>query len=256
MEPQLPIVTVVIPNHNYGHWIKDAVDSVILQDYPAKRIVIVDDNSKDSSVKTIRELYTGETIAVNENTISGHIDKTPLTTCILRQDGNKGFGPSLARNVGIKLAFHNTHIFMFLDADDYWLQGKISKSVAKIIESPDKIGVVYTDNYGLNVNTGAMIREYRPAFDYKRLLRQCYVHSGSAVTRLAFTQCGLYDPEMRTAEDWDLWIRISKKFLIYRIPEPLVVARNGEYNSTNSVPQEVWRQNWQRIGETIQQTYG
>ena len=257
MEPQLPTVTVVIPNHNYEQWIKQAIESVDEQDYPAKSIVVIDDNSKDGSLNKIAECFYGESKAVGNNIIMGRTKNgTPITVVIMIKEGDDGYGPSVARNVAIKLAWQKTHIFMFLDADDYWLQGKISKSVTKIIEAPDKIGVVYTDNYGLNIHNGVLIREYRPSFDVNKLKRNCFVHSGSAVTKLAFETCGLYDETMRTAEDWHLWLRISKQFLIYRIPEPLVVARNGSYNSTNSVNTNIWKENWQKIGVLIKQLYG
>jgi glycosyltransferase involved in cell wall biosynthesis len=255
MDERIPTVTVVIPNHNYGHWLEQAVDSVIDQDYPNKQIIIVDDNSKDDSDKRIVGLYDKDAMILGDVATRGFRRKHQLYSILLKQEGDKGFGPSFARNAGIKSTWKQTHIFMFLDADDYWLQGKMSKSVQKILEQPERIGVVYTDNYGLNVANGQITREYRESYDRNKLLRNCIVHSGSAVTRLALEVSGVYDTTMRTAEDWDLWIRISKSFMFHHIPEPLVVARHGSYNSTNSIGSEVWQKNWQKIAARIREVY-
>ncbi len=254
MDTRIPAVTVVIPNHNYSQWLAQAIDSVIAQDYPNKKIVVVDDNSSDDSLKVMAGLYETSQ-KVNEIAVAGLRAGTPLFCFGLKQDGTKGFGPSFSRNVAIRSLWEQTEIFMFLDADDYWLQGKMSKSVAKILQAPEQIGVVYTDNYGENVITGARTREFRHSYDRNKLLQQCIVHSGSAVTKFALDVSGLYDESMRTAEDWDLWIRLSKNFMFYHIPEPLVVARHGSYNSTNSVGLPVWQENWRKISQRIREVY-
>ena len=49
------LLTVLIPNYNYGKYIGKAIDSVLTQDYPAIELIIVDDGSTDGSVDEIRK---------------------------------------------------------------------------------------------------------------------------------------------------------------------------------------------------------
>ena len=250
----LPLVTVVIANHNYGQWLPHAVSSVLAQDYPNKQIVIVDDASTDGSVDIMKQ-FLPEVIDERES-IHGVLDGVNvLGLCDLQGVGFPNVGPAAARNLAIKATWKNTHLFAILDADDFWNQGKLSKSVGKFLENPERIGAVYTDNYSLNVHTENITREYRESFNFHRLLKHNMIHSGCVISKAALEQTkdifGYYDEMMRVAEDYDLWIRIAEKFLVYHIPEPLVTIRTGQHNTGNSIAPKVWQENWARISDKI-----
>src|SRR5690606_17455853 len=167
----------------------------------------------------------------------------------------KATGPSNARNLGMDACWPATDIFGFLDADDIWLSGKISKSVAKIMTDPQHIGLVYTDNDSLNVETGLQIREFRESFNYKRMLNHNMVHSQSLVTKQALQKVGLFDENLRVAEDYDLYLRIAEHFMLCHIPESLVVQRIHKNNTTNSIDMSVWQNAWKYIGQKLRQKY-
>jgi len=99
-----PTITVVIPNYNYGHWIEEAIDSVALDDYPKKKIIVVDDGSTDNSARKVFNLLNN-TRQVESNSIIGisgiykNIELT-LIAC------NENRGPSAARNIGVKSCSH------------------------------------------------------------------------------------------------------------------------------------------------------
>ena len=76
---QLPKVSVIIPNHNYAHYLGQAVDSVLAQTYQNTEIVVVDDGSQDNS----------------ENIVAGYGDRVRLI-----KQGNQGV--SAARNAGVR----------------------------------------------------------------------------------------------------------------------------------------------------------
>ena len=93
--------------------------------------------------------------------------------------------------------------------------------------------------------------EYKSIFSKELLHNECIVHSGStirsSVLEIVADENGYYDNNMRTCEDYDLWIRISNKYMIYHIPEVLTFVRNHKNNSTYTVDKKIWESNWLRI---------
>lgn len=257
LRPQLPVdmpvVTTVIANHNYGQWVGEAMRSVDAQDYPNKQLVVIDDGSTDNSWNVIKlvaslNVPTGVDLVKKNTAYTGRVGSTPTVAYHFDQAG----GPSRARNLGIKLAWPSTHIFAFLDADDIFLQGRLSKAVAKIMEDPAHIGGVYTDYETVSVDTGRIVREYKEPFSRDKLLRECMIHSACVVTKPALEKAGGYDEQLRVAEDYDLWLRITESFLILHIPESLMRVRVGSHNSTGQVKKEIWETCWKRVVEKTQ----
>ncbi len=244
-----PQPTILICNHNYGHYVTDAIQSAIDQKYPIKPIIcVVDDGSTDDSVNIIASLLFQDR-AVKTITQENGVKLTKFENLILISLPACQ-GPSLARNVGIEFTKEFTDFYMILDADDVMREEKTAK-FAQVLFLADQIGVVYADYDILNVVTGNIIREYKEPYSRERLLQECIVHSGAGIKKQALLdvadQFGYYDINMRTAEDYELWIRISQKYIIQHIAEPLTLVRVHNQNSTNTVSKETWQRNWQYI---------
>jgi hypothetical protein len=128
-----------------------------------------------------------------------------------------------------------------------------------ILEFPTTIGAVYSDYITLNAKTHLKIPVFKRAFNTQELLGNCIVHSGCVINTLALQAVvdnnQFYDEAMRTAEDWDLWLRIAERFIIKHIAEPLVVARIHGNNATAMYDMGIWQQNWNRIAQKIQQRH-
>ena len=90
-----PLVSVVIPNYNYGQYLRQAIDSVLAQTYPAIEIIVVDDGSQDKSEAIVRSY--GERV---------------------RLIAQRNQGVSVARNRGVQESAGE--FVAFLDADDAW----------------------------------------------------------------------------------------------------------------------------------------
>ena len=249
---QLPAVSIVIANHNHAQWIGDAMRSIADQDYPQKRIVVVDDGSTDNSWDVIRLVAGLNAPSVDLKKNVAHIGKLESTQ-VIAYHFDKAGGPSRTRNLGIKLAWQATHIFGFLDADDTYLPGKISRSVAKLLEDPERIGVVYTDYECENVQTGVILREYKEPFSRHRLLNECIISCPSLVSRTILEKAGLFDENLRTVEDYDLWLRCTELCVAAHIPECLVKLRVGAHSSTATVSKKDWEKNWQYVAAKTQQ---
>jgi glycosyltransferase involved in cell wall biosynthesis len=114
-----PVVTVLIDTFNYGHFIDEAIRSVLMQDFPAEQveIIVVDDGSTDDTRARVAQY-------------------AERVQYFYKPNG----GQASAFNFGIARA-HGEYIAL-LDADDYWLPSKLSK-VVQAFETALDVGLVY-----------------------------------------------------------------------------------------------------------------
>jgi glycosyltransferase involved in cell wall biosynthesis len=238
--------TVIIPNHNYGLWIGDAIKSVLNQTYPVSKIIIVDDGSTDNSLDVISEIV-GQSFDFNEYTGKAKIENELFRV----HHWTKAKGPSFARNYGIGLASQDESIeaYAFLDSDDFYDKYFIAKTTAIMSSDTDYIGVVYTDSIIEDIPTEVNITKYWEPFSRELLTVGNRLAMNSLVNRKAIDKCGMFDPDLRTLEDWDLWLRISEHFVLVHIPEVLFTMRNHNNNSTASVSSERWKENHKKVLE-------
>jgi hypothetical protein len=112
-------VTVLIDTYNCGHFIEEAIDSVLAQEFPPEQmeIIVVDDGSADDTTDRVRKY--GDRIQY-----------------FYKPNG----GQASALNLGIARA--QGEIVAFLDGDDYWLSGKL-QSIASEFEKNPETGMVY-----------------------------------------------------------------------------------------------------------------
>jgi glycosyltransferase involved in cell wall biosynthesis len=242
-------VAVIIPCFNHAEYLEQAINSVVEQEYLHKTIYFSDEQSTDDSwLKAVHMLDNYSPDMDNTLVATGTIRGVPAVL----SKSTEPKGPSAARNRLIKIAWENHDVFMMLDADDYYLPGKIGKSVAKFDDDTDNlIGIVYSDVIIYRHHSGLRIREYREPFSRVSLQQECIISNAPLVSKDALTKAGLYDESMRTAEDWDLWLRITHTHVAIHIPEALQVYRVTGKNASDVVPQSVWVENWQKIGARV-----
>lgn len=240
-----PSVTVIMPCHNHAEYVAEAIESVVSQNYLTKRLVVVNDGSTDDSSAVIYKMFD------NVQTVEGVFYGTIKGVETYLMTNEQAQGPSAARNKAIQAAIKKTDYFCMIDADDAYYQGKIKKSVEKAIEHPEVIGLVYTDAIIFNQKTGNKIREFREPYSRVRLEQECIISNTPMVSSLAFQTVGMYNTDMRTAEDWDLWLRVTSKFIAVHIPEALHMYRVTGKNASDVVPPEVWQRNWRLIQERL-----
>jgi glycosyltransferase involved in cell wall biosynthesis len=247
-------VNVLICNHNYAKWIQSSVNSVVNQDYENKAITLVDDASTDESVSLIVSMLDSKVEFEDRGeylVLDGTIKSVPIKIISLKSN----YGPSTARNAGIDLTLAETDIYAILDADDEFLQGKISRLVQEMNLQP-MIGIVYADYIIHDVKTGFEHVEYKKAFSQELLMNECIIHSGAFIKKQALIdvvdEFGYYDQTMRCVEDYDLWTRITEKYMAIHVPEPLTLVRVHPQNSTSSVDNSIWQLNWQRLSTKLQ----
>jgi len=208
------LVSVVIPTYNYAHFLCNAVDSVLAQTYRNIEIIVVDDGSSDNT----SEIAKGYGARIN-----------------YIYQANRGL--SAARNAGIRVA--GGEFIAFLDADDMWMPDKIMKQV-QVLKDHGAVGAVGSNLYQVDENLRDLAvvknKNYAPEKFSRELLFFNIVGGGGSSILLrkeCFRVAGLFDEELRAAEDWDMWLRISKKFSIRNIDEPLVKIRLGSYSMSH-----------------------
>lgn len=197
-----PLVSVIIPCYNYGHFLAEAIESVVQQAYPAKEIVVVDDGSAD------------DTAAVAA--------RYPEVRYIYQQ--NQGL--SAARNTGIEQS--RGDYLVFLDADDWLLPNALAVNVAQLQQHPQAAFVAGTytkvfDN-GQEPELMQVIIADQP---YQTLLSR-----GNFIAMIAavmFTRWSLrqfrYDITLTNCEDYDLYLAITQRHPIVQHNQQLAAYR-------------------------------
>ena len=199
-------VSVIIPTFNRAHTIARAVASVLYQTFTDYEVLVVDDGSEDATFEVLKPFRS-------------RVKCIPLP---------KNRGVSAARNRGVT----GTHspLVAFLDSDDYWLPGKLAAQVSFFSEHPEAVACQTEEHWirrGLRVNPKK--KHLKPSGDvFEPSLRLCVVSpSAVVVKRTLLEEVGLFDEDLPACEDYDLWLRISRKYPIWLIPEPLVIKEGG-----------------------------
>lgn len=202
-------VSVVIPAHNEDQYILDALESVTRQTYGhlIRKVIVVDDGSDDDTPELVGEYARQEAVVE-----------------LVRQ-ANQGL--AAARNTGIRES--DTEWVCFLDADDRWVPEKIETQWTAAARHPD-VELWYSDLWKFGdqehrVRVRGLPDERQQALvQYFR--RDCpIVPSTVMVRRRVFLNVGMFDSELRYAQDTEMWARIIARHPVRRIPEPLVYRR-------------------------------
>ena len=182
-------MSVVIPCYNQGDLLPDAIESTLAQTYPATEVIVVDDGSTDDTPGVI-ERY-GERI-----------------TSLRQANRERG----AARNAGAAKA--SGEVVGFLDADDWWLPGKVESDLSVFARHPEA-GLVHSPVLlgDLAGNVIGERREHPPEGRVLERLATCnFVAICSAlVRRKVFDAVGGFseDRELSGSEDWELWMRVA-----------------------------------------------
>lgn len=200
-----PLVSIVIPTHNCLEYLPTAVKSIFDQRIHNIEVLIIDDNSDDGTWEWLQKQK----------------EEYPQ----IRPYRLKGVGSARARNFALKRV--KADYIAFLDADDYWHDNKLIKQYHFHHDNPDVV-LSFTNYHHItpeNTDLGNCF-EFWPRF--KKLMSEDseFHHLNSPTERIysenvigtscvmiqtsAYKQLGGFDNKLTSAEDWDLWLRLSK----------------------------------------------
>lgn len=187
-----PTVTVVIPAYNASSYITQALDSLYAQTFRDYEVIIVNDGSTDADSL--------------ERIVHGH----PLPVIYLSQPNR---GVSAARNAALKVA--RGKFYAQLDADDQWLPEYLEMQVG-ILEQNSHITLVYPNATIIADNTSEQLEfmSVSPSegeVTFESLIRQeCTVMTCVTARMSAIKDAGMFDEDLRSCEDFDMWLRIIR----------------------------------------------
>ncbi len=201
------LVSVIIPTFDRELLLPRAVHSVLKQSHTALECIVVDDGSTDRTLEVLAPIAEAD----------------PR----LRVLGQANAGVAAARNVG--LAVCRGEYVALLDSDDEWLPRKIEIQLAWMrqmgwqVSQTEEIWI----RGGRRVNP--MRKHAKPMGDFfERALETCLVSPSCAMfTRGVLDDVGDFDPDLRTCEDYDYWLRTLLVHGIGLVPEALTIRHGG-----------------------------
>ena len=210
-------ISVVIPAYRAARTIGRAVGSVLAQTHPPFEILVVDDGSPDDIATALAPF--------------GNQVK-------LIRKANGGAGS--ARNLGIDRS--SGDVVAFLDADDFWEPQKLQRQCAILSGNPD-IGLTSSTwleqspglaREAIALDTKELDRPLSPVRDRISKLASMIWTSTVAVRR-QIVESMRFDPDLRTAQDRELWIRIVAAHTVFICSDPLATAvlESGSLSRTN-----------------------
>ncbi|MBT0653841.1 glycosyltransferase family 2 protein [Geomobilimonas luticola] len=218
------IISVITPSYNQGQFLAETIESVIRQEGDFSiDYLIIDGGSSDDSLAIIKHY---DTLLRNR--------EWPIACrgITYRWISERDNGQTDALMKGFRLA--QGDIFAWLNSDDTYLPGTL-ETVAGAFRVHADTGLLYGDAHYCDT-AGAVIGRYRTEeFDLDRLASANIVCQPAAFfRRQAFTAVGGLDVTLHFAMDYDLWIRIGRRFSCHHIPRMLATYRLHETSKTIS----------------------
>lgn len=214
----MPAVSVIIAACNQERWLGEAIESVREQTFEDWELIVIDDGSTDDT-RAVARRFTED----------------PRIRYVFETNRER----AAARNRGLELA--STGLVAFLDADDRWRPEKLCKQVAAL-EAEPAAGFCYTVARVID-EAGQPCDERKPlqalsGWLFPRLLRGNFIILASVLARrTCLDAVGGFDATLLVygCEDWDLWLRLARRYPVTVVDEELTLYRRHPANTA-------WRQ--------------
>jgi glycosyltransferase involved in cell wall biosynthesis len=219
----MPSINVVIPVWNRAHVIGRAIGSVVGQDLPADdwsvEVLVVDDGSTDDLAGVLRRFG-------------------PQVRCIRHE---RNAGAATARNTGIMAA--KCDYLAFLDSDDVWLPNKLAKQIA----------FMRSVGHAVSCTACRLARPGRAPIAWPRYKDDiltvadavwgCYLSPGTTMVcePRIFAEVGLFDTNLQRHEDWDWLLRLTARYDVAYLPEPLASREPSAFGNHHQTLEAIER---------------
>jgi glycosyltransferase involved in cell wall biosynthesis len=235
-----PKVSVVMASYNHAAFVRQSVESALSQSFAEFELVITDDGSRDGTAAVLREFADPRI----------HLQVFPEN-----RGAVDALNDAITRSCGEYVAV--------LNSDDYFLPEKLARQVAYLDTNPG-VGAVFgipkiVDEAGRELDESEHIfariftKQNRTRVDWLRHFFEsgnCLCHPTLMMRRRSYDEVGLYDPLLMNLPDFEMWIRICRRFDIHVMAEPVTAFRvlACERNTSAPSPPNLARTAWETIG--------
>jgi glycosyltransferase involved in cell wall biosynthesis len=199
-----PAVSVVLAVYNGEPWLGEALASILGQSLVDLELIVVDDGSTDGTPTRLAALAD------------------PRVSVLQQSRG----GQTAALNRGLRAA--RAPLIARIDADDVALPERLARQAAFMTAHPE-VGLLGTAAREI-APSGAVVRTLAPPCDDRAIRRELlranpFIHSSVMFRRALIDTVGGYDESFAVAQDYDLWLRMSRVTRLANLAEPLVLRR-------------------------------
>lgn len=201
-----PKVSIVIPVYNGSNYLREAIDSALSQTYKNIEVIVVNDGSNDG----------GKTEAIAKS----YGDK-------IRYIYKKNGGVASALNLGIREM--TGEYFSWLSHDDVYMPNKLEVQINYLRNENNPV-ILYSDYYWIDSESkilGLCKIPHIPPEHFLHALITSYPINGctTLIPKSCFDTVGLFNEELKTTQDYEVWLRLVGKYNFIHMPEPLLKSR-------------------------------
>jgi len=201
------VVSIIIPFYKNIKLLKKTINSVFNQTFKKYEIIVIHDNPKEVKSNFLEIFKSKKNLRIIYN--------------------KKNLGAGLSRNKGIKIS--KGKYIAFIDSDDKWNSNKLQKQ----INFMEKYGYLATHTSYDRVNLNGKLISTRVAknLDYHGLLNSCDIGLSSVVVKKSILLKQTVFPNIKTKEDYVLWLKIAKTGVIFHGMKPRLMKWCNNPNS-------------------------
>ena len=211
----MALISIIIPVFNGEQTIRETINSVLAQTFKDFELIIIDDGSKDQTLKVVRSINDAR----------------------IKVFSYPNANQAVSRNRGLSHAVGD--FIAFLDADDLWTPDKLKVQLQALKENP-QAALVYSwtnliDEFGQFLRPGCLISAAGNV--YKKLLLTNFLENGSnpLIRRQALETVGGFEAALTPAEDWDMYLRLAVHYPFVVVPSPQILYRVSNKSASTNV---------------------
>lgn len=210
------LISIIIPYYKKKKYIKRSLNSALKQTYSKFEIIVVYDDPN------LEDYYFLKKLVKNKKKIK-----------LIKN--NKNLGAGYSRNQGIK--YSKGKFIAFLDADDYWKKNKLSYQINFM--KKNKIDFSFT-TYSIINDKNQVVRKIvaNRNLSFKDLIRSCDIGLSTVVLRRTILKNYKF-MNIKTKEDYILWLNLSKKYKLIAIKKNLSFWQQSSNSLSSSFSQKI-----------------
>ena len=217
--PPVPLVSVVVPTFNRLHFLRPTIASVFAQTFQDWELVIADDGSAEETRAYLHRLASEPRVKIV------WLEHTGI--------------PAIVRNAALRAA--QAEYIAFLDSDDLWVPEKLARQLEVLRARPScqwsytAFAQVDASGVLLSEETHRLWVPHEGAVFERLVLGKVSIRTPSVLAqRQLIERVGGFDDTIRSAEDYDLWLRLALESELALVNEPLIQVRRHDENHSHS----------------------